>query len=61
MTAHLLILAPLFGGRSRISDVLSVKRKISKAQAIALSAFFKVPADLLSKADSLLSNLFLSD
>jgi antitoxin component HigA of HigAB toxin-antitoxin module len=46
MTAHLLMLAPLFGGRSRISDVLSVKREISKAQAMALSAFFKVPADL---------------
>jgi HTH-type transcriptional regulator / antitoxin HigA len=39
-------LAPLFGGRSRISDVLSGKREISKAQAKALSAFFKVPADL---------------
>jgi antitoxin component HigA of HigAB toxin-antitoxin module len=40
------MLAPLFGGRSRISDVLSGKREISKAQAKALSAFFKVPADL---------------
>jgi HTH-type transcriptional regulator/antitoxin HigA len=39
-------LAPLFGGHSRIPDVLSVKREISKAQAMALSAFFKVPADL---------------
>ena len=39
-------LAPLFGGRSRISDVLAGKRQISKAQAKALSAFFKVPADL---------------
>ncbi len=39
-------LAPLFGGRSRVSDVLAGKREISKAQAKALSAFFKVPADL---------------
>ena len=39
-------LAPLFGGRSRVSDVLSGKREISKAQAKALSVFFKVPADL---------------
>ncbi len=39
-------LAPLFGGRSRVSDTLSGKREISKAQAKALSAFFKVPADL---------------
>ncbi len=39
-------LAPLFGGRSRISDVLAGKRQISKAQAKALSAFFRVPADL---------------
>jgi antitoxin component HigA of HigAB toxin-antitoxin module len=36
----------LFGGRSRISDVLAGKRQISKAQAKALSAFLKVPADL---------------
>lgn len=39
-------LAPLFGGRSRVSDVLAGKRDISKAQAKALAAFFKVPADL---------------
>lgn len=39
-------LAPLFGGRSRVSDVLAGKREISKAQAKALAAFFKVPADL---------------
>jgi HTH-type transcriptional regulator/antitoxin HigA len=39
-------LAPLFGGRARVSDVLAGKREISKAQAKALSAFFKVPADL---------------
>jgi HTH-type transcriptional regulator / antitoxin HigA len=39
-------LAPLFGGRSRVSDVLAGKREISKAQAKALSVFFKVPADL---------------
>ena len=30
-------LAPLFGGRSRVSDVLAGKRGISKAQAKALS------------------------
>jgi HTH-type transcriptional regulator/antitoxin HigA len=39
-------LAPLLGGRSRVSDVLSGKREISKAQAKALAAFFKLPADL---------------
>ena len=39
-------LAPLFGGRSRVSDVLAGKRDISKAQAKALSDFFNVPADL---------------
>src|SRR5215468_6270138 len=39
-------LAPLFGGRSRVSDALAGKREISKAQAKALAAFFKVPADL---------------
>jgi HTH-type transcriptional regulator/antitoxin HigA len=39
-------LAPLFGGRSRVSDVVAGKREISKAQAKALSAFFNVPADL---------------
>jgi HTH-type transcriptional regulator/antitoxin HigA len=39
-------LAPLFGGRSRVSNALAGKREISKAQAKALAAFFKVPADL---------------
>jgi len=39
-------LAPLFGGRSRVSDVLAGKGEIRQAQAKALSAFFKVPADL---------------
>jgi antitoxin component HigA of HigAB toxin-antitoxin module len=39
-------LAPLFGGRSRIFDVLAGKRQISTAQAKAISVFFKVPADL---------------
>ncbi|MGE0884942.1 MAG: type II toxin-antitoxin system HigA family antitoxin [Blastocatellales bacterium] len=39
-------LAPLFGGRSRVSDVLAGKRDISKAQAKSLAEFFKVPADL---------------
>lgn len=39
-------LAPLFGGRSRVSDVLAGKREISKAQAKALAERFKVTADL---------------
>ncbi|MGH9840717.1 MAG: helix-turn-helix domain-containing protein [Blastocatellia bacterium] len=39
-------LAPLLGGRSRVSDVLAGKREISKIQAKSLAAFFKVPADL---------------
>jgi HTH-type transcriptional regulator / antitoxin HigA len=39
-------LAPLFGGRSRVSDVLAGKRDISKAQAKALAKFFNLPADL---------------
>lgn len=39
-------LAQVFGGRSRVSDVLAGKREISKTQAKALSEFFKVPADL---------------
>lgn len=39
-------LAPLFGGRSRVSDVLAGKREISKTQAKALAEFFKVTADL---------------
>lgn len=39
-------LAPLFGGRSRVSDVLAGKRDISKMQAKALAEFFKVSADL---------------
>jgi HTH-type transcriptional regulator/antitoxin HigA len=38
--------AALFGGRSRVSDVLAGKREISKTQAKALAAYFKVPADL---------------
>lgn len=38
--------APLFGGRRHGSDVLVGKRAISEAQAKALAAFFKVPADL---------------
>ncbi len=39
-------LAPLFGGRSRVSDVLAGKREISKTQAKALAEYFKVSADL---------------
>lgn len=38
--------ALLFGGRSRVSDVLAGKREISKMQAKALAAYFKVSADL---------------
>ena len=38
--------ASLFGGRSRVSDVLAGKREISKTQAKALAAYFKVSADL---------------
>lgn len=39
-------LAPLFGGRSRVSDVLAGKREISKTQAKALAEYFKVSADV---------------
>ncbi|MFN0109704.1 MAG: type II toxin-antitoxin system HigA family antitoxin [Blastocatellia bacterium] len=39
-------LATLFGGRSRVSDVLAGKREISKTQAKALAEYFKVSADL---------------
>ncbi len=38
--------ALVFGGRSRISDVLAGKRDISKAQAKALAERFNVPADV---------------
>ena len=35
-------LAPFLGGRRRVSDVLTGKREISKSQAKALAAYFKV-------------------
>lgn len=39
-------LLTVFGTRGRVSEVLSGKRSISKAQAKKLAALFKVPADL---------------
>ena len=39
-------LAELFGGRSRVSDVLSGKRELSKAQVRALAQRFQVDANL---------------
>jgi HTH-type transcriptional regulator/antitoxin HigA len=39
-------LLPVFGTRGRVSEVLSGKRSISKAQAKGLASFFGVSADL---------------
>lgn len=39
-------LVELFGSKSRTSEAINGKREISKSQAKALAAFFKVPADL---------------
>ena len=39
-------LLPVFGSRSRVSEALSGKREISKAQAKALAEFFGVSAEL---------------
>jgi HTH-type transcriptional regulator / antitoxin HigA len=39
-------LVPVFGSAGRVSDVLSGRRNISKAQAKRLAAYFKVTADL---------------
>lgn len=39
-------LAPLFGGRSVISEVLSGKRGLSQNHIKALSAHFGLPADV---------------
>lgn len=39
-------LAELFGSKRRTSEAINGKREISKSQAKALAAFFKVPADL---------------
>jgi antitoxin component HigA of HigAB toxin-antitoxin module len=38
---------PIIGSKSRVSDILSGKRAISKAHAKKLAAFFRVPIDLL--------------
>jgi HTH-type transcriptional regulator/antitoxin HigA len=37
---------PVLGSKSRVSEILSGKRAISKAQAKKLAAFFHVPLDL---------------
>jgi len=37
---------PVLGSKSRVSEILSGKRAISKAQAKKLSGFFHVPIDL---------------
>ena len=37
---------PIFGSRSVISEVMSGKRGITKAQAKALAQFFKLPVEL---------------
>ena len=39
-------LVDVFGSKSRVSDAVNGKREISKSQAKALGAFFKVPADI---------------
>jgi HTH-type transcriptional regulator/antitoxin HigA len=39
-------LAPIFGSRGRVSEVINGKRAISKAQAKALGEFFKVSPEL---------------
>ncbi|MGH9453549.1 MAG: helix-turn-helix domain-containing protein, partial [Terriglobia bacterium] len=38
---------PVLGSKSRVSEILSGKRAISKAQAKKLAEFFHVPVDLL--------------
>ncbi len=38
---------PVLGSKSRVSEILSGKRAISKVHAKKLAAFFRVPADLL--------------
>ena len=40
-------LAPILGGRSRVSEFFSGKRKLSKAQALALRDIFHVTLDVL--------------
>jgi HTH-type transcriptional regulator/antitoxin HigA len=39
-------LLPVFGTRGRVSEALSGKRSISKAQAKKLASLFKVAVDL---------------
>ena len=39
-------LVPIFGSRSGVSDALSRKRSISKANARKLAEYFHVPADM---------------
>ena len=39
-------LVEVLGSRSRVSEILSGKRSISKEQAKSLAAFFRVPVDL---------------
>lgn len=39
-------LVPILGGRGRVSELVNGKRGISKAQAKALAAFFRVSAEL---------------
>jgi HTH-type transcriptional regulator/antitoxin HigA len=39
-------LVDIFGSKSRVSDAINGKREISKSQARALAAFFKVTVDL---------------
>jgi len=38
---------PVLGSKSRVSEILSGKRAISKSHAKKLSVFFQVPVDLL--------------
>jgi len=38
---------PVLGSKSRVSEILSGKRGISKAQAKKLAAFLRIPLDLL--------------
>jgi HTH-type transcriptional regulator / antitoxin HigA len=39
-------LRPVLGSKSRVSEILSGKRAVSKAQAKKLADFFRVSADL---------------
>ena len=49
---------PVLGSKSRVSELLSGKRAVSKAQAKKLAQFFRVSADLfIRSAESVLSGL----